>query len=468
MMIVKQFNAGGRASSARLLWALSLLPLTLTIHCGLAHAQTSPASSSASPQPANIVFVDAAAVTLSPDGAGAFKLDIAIKNSGGSVGTPSFNLRGLKNEKCSKDSLIPDPAVGETPPNTTVIAHFSITDVELPASCYLELVTKGSDVKTITNTSLKEIKLSQRYASADTLGAFVACLVVSALVMARAKNEVGTLADDFEVGGPAWEFAKSWSTTLTLAGAAVTAALSLSALPELTKNASKNGYAIMALLIALLVVVAPLCFVIFRRGDIMPDDENKKETVAYTGGVFAFFVSCNLTLFAGLGQLLILFLLGDELFRDYGVWSWWLVFHEPWWIGLGSILIVATAAVLCWHTVRSIKLTIDLERASPTIKKLAMVKTKAGSKADKALVRVDMLSKFVDPRHEHFIAATNDVEQAAQDLESANLIDNAFRTSPSHTLTQDQKDTLTELARRLEVNLQSADNSNQRRSWPVL
>jgi hypothetical protein len=467
MESAKQPATGGRAWRSRSAWPMSFL-LTLTIGCGIAHAQTSSESPPAPQQPANIVFVDAAVTMLSPDSAGAFKLNTALKNSGSSSGTPSFNLRGLDNEKCNRESLAPHPAIDDMPPNAMAIAHFSITGVELPASCYIELVTKGPDGKTITNTSLKEIKLSQRYASADTLGAFLGCLILSAIVMTVARGKVGTLPEGFKVGGPAWEFAKSWSTTLTLAGAAVTAALSLSALPELTKNASKNGYAIMALLIALLVVVAPLSFVICRRGDIMPDDENKKETVAYTGGLFAFFVSCTLTLFAGLAQLLILFLLGDELFRNYGVWSWWLVFHEPWWFGLGSILIVSAAAVLCFHTVRSTKLTIDLERASPTMREIAMVKSKAGSRAEKALVRAEMLSKFVDPRHENLVQATKDAEQAAKNLESADLIDRAFRTGPNHTLTEDQRTTLDQLAERLEVDLQSAANSKPRRSWPVL
>ena len=143
-------------------------------------------------------------------------------------------------------------------------------------------------------------------------------VVVMIATRTAIRLKFGPLPNNFKVGPLAWDFAKSWSSTLTLAGATVTAALALSALPELTRNASKNGYPITALLIALVVVVAPLSFVIFGRGNVMEDEETKKESVVYTGGLFAF-LSCTLTLFAGLAQLLVLFLLGDELFRDYGV-----------------------------------------------------------------------------------------------------------------------------------------------------
>ncbi len=125
--------------------------------------------------------------------------------------------------------------------------------------------------------------------------------------------------------------------------ATVTAALALSALPELTRNGSKNGYSIMAFLIALVVVIAPLSFAIWRRGTIVQDDQTKQETVVYSGKLRFFFLSCFLTLFAGLAQLLVLFLLGDELFRDYNVWSFIRVGREPWWLGLGAVLILATA-----------------------------------------------------------------------------------------------------------------------------
>jgi hypothetical protein len=417
--------------------------------------------------------VDASAQTLSPDSSRAFRLDTALKNSGGSEGTPSFRLRGLEDEKCNKEALVPNPPIGSMSANAVAIAHFSITDVELPATCYLELVTKGPDGK-ITNTSLKPIKLSQLYASEDFMWALLVCLGVSVAVTivarVRVRLKVGRLPKGFKLGEPAWEFAKSWSTTLTLAGATVTAALSLSALPELTQNASKSGYAIIALLIALLVVVAPLSFVIFRCGHVKVDEQTKKESVVYTGGLKAFFLSCTLTLFAGLAQLLVLFLLGNELFRDYRVWSWYPAFHEPWWFGLGSILIVVAAATLCVHTVRSTLLTIQLERANPTMGKLAMVKTRARARANRAFL-AEMLTKSVIAGSDETARAAvvnKDIEHAVNDLELANAIDRQFRTSNGHALSKDDEDKLEQLAQRLEVNLQSAESSRPPHSWPVL
>jgi hypothetical protein len=339
----------------------------------------------------------------------------------------------------------------------------------MPATCYIELVTTDKDGKT-TNTSLKQIKLSQNYATLDAVLALVGCLVLSMAVMIVTRGKIflkfGSLPDNFKIGPPAWEFAKSWSSTLTLAGATVTAALALSVLPELTRNASKNGYSIIAFLIGVVVAVAPISFVIFRHGEVVPDEATKKGSVLYTGGLFAFFVSCNLSLFAGLAQLLVLFLLGDELFRDYGVWSWHLVGHEPWSLGVGSILIVF-AALLCIHTVRSMLLTVKLELPNSVEGTLGTLMARAEQKKDDLNeVMNEMLTK---PDEADKIATIKGAaEQAAGHLARADTIQKALRKSNNYVLSQQDQAALMKAAKDLGVDLKSAPPSRPPRSWPIL
>jgi hypothetical protein len=366
----------GRMKKIRRAW-LSIAILALAMGCPFAYAQQ--------PANANFVFVDGAAVTLSPDSAGAFELDTPVKNSGGPAGEPSFKLRGLEKAKCNQDPLAPDPAIGSLDANAIAIAHIKITNVPLPAVCYIEIETNVNGK--VVNTSLKQVKLSQRYATSDVLAALLVCLLLSAATMILVRIVVwlmvGKLSGEFEVGMPAWDFAKSWSANLTLAGAIVTGALALGALPESTRHASKAGYGILALFIAMVVVVAPLVFVVFRWGSVEKDEQTKKPGVVYGGGLFAFLSSCALTLFAGLAQLVILFLLGDEMFRDYGVWSFAFRDCAPWSIGLGSMSTAAAAIVLCDYTVRSMLLTIQLQlydATAPKIQKaIEEIKVKAGA-----------------------------------------------------------------------------------------
>lgn len=466
----------GPATKLRQPWP-SLVVVMLAIGFSVAHAQQ-PATPQAAqaeqhpapPPPANIVFVDAAAVTLAPDSSGSFKLDTALKNSGGNPGTPSFNLRCVETTPCDKKTLTPKPAIGSMPANTTEIAHFSLTGIELPATYYIELVTTEGEGKAskITNTSLKQIKLTQKYATWDVILAFAACLIASMSVMIATRIAVylklGLLPKGFKVGGPAWEFTKSWSSTLTFAGATVTAALALGALPELTKNASRNGYAIMALWIALIVVIAPLSFVILRNGSIVKDKKTEEEGVEYTGGILAFFSSCALTLFSGLAQLLVLFLLGDELFRGYGAWSWRLVDHDPWWIGTGSILILVAAAMLCVHTLVSARLTIELELADRTENALNMVGAAAEAKVGDLKGNLEKMT--VGPDDKAIAELEERGKQAADCLDWARNTFLGIRND--RALPWNYQATLKKAAKHLNVALPPAVSPRPHRSWPVL
>src|ERR1700730_3883712 len=176
----------GRMKKIGFAW-LPIAILVLALKSPFAYAQQSAAATA---QPANIVFVDAAAVTLTPDSTGAFELETPVKNTGGAAGTPAFRLRGLDSAKCNEGNkdLIPGPAIDSLDPNAIAIAHFTITGVPLPAVCHIELETKVKDTvankDTVVNTSLKQVKLSQQYATCHVLRALLACLALSAAMMA--------------------------------------------------------------------------------------------------------------------------------------------------------------------------------------------------------------------------------------------------------------------------------------------
>jgi len=292
----------------------------------------------------NFVFVDGAAVTLSPDASNAFKFDIPLKNSGGKEGKASLKLSG-KDKGCQAKV---NPEAISLSSNAIEITHFEITNVELPATCYIELVTEGGG----GNTSLKQIKLTQQYATSTVLTPLCICALISVAVALTAWGVAWIwlkrkLCLNFKLGSPAWDFTKSWTSTTTLVGAIISTALTLSALPELPKYASKSGYSALALLISLVVIIAPFVFTAVRTGEIQED--GKTYSVVYQGCLWAFLPSCAITLFAGLAQLVVLYFLLSEIFEGYRFWVF--QFYVAAVLGL----------MLCGHALYSMFLTIKLQ-----------------------------------------------------------------------------------------------------------
>jgi hypothetical protein len=343
------YRLAGRVRKLRGMWPAMLL--AFAIGCPFAHADD------AKP---NFAFVDGAAMTLSPDGSGAFKFDISLKNSGAD-GEASLKLLSDKDKGCDQAEMNPKAKI-KLSSNAVAIARFEITNVKLPATCYIELVTEVKD----GNSSLKQIKLTQQYVTSTVLTPLYACFWISVAVAAitwiAAALDLGVVHPLFKIGPPAWDFAKSWTSTTTLVSAIISTALTLSALPELTKYASKSGYSALALLISLAVTIAPFVFVVFRIGAIASDTVNGKKVlyVAYQGYLWSFLLSCAITLFAGLAQLVLLFLLLDEIFQEYRFWSF-SPDHDPWSLNIGCILTFVLGGALCWYAASSMFLTIKLQ-----------------------------------------------------------------------------------------------------------
>jgi len=203
------------------------------------------------------------------------------------------------------------------PSNAVGITQVEITKVELPATCYIELVTEGEG----GNTSLKQIKLTQQYVTWTILILLGICFMTSVIAAYRTWSKAQScfgICLNFKLGSPAWDFAKSWTSNISLAGAIISTALTLSALLELTKHASKSGYSSLALLISFAVIIAPFVF-IARRTGVLEKDKGPppKVTVVYQGRLWLFLLSCMITLFAGLAQLVVLSLLLHEVLIEY-------------------------------------------------------------------------------------------------------------------------------------------------------
>jgi hypothetical protein len=337
---------------------------------------------------ASVVFIDGSAATLSPDRSGTISFDVAVKNSGTDKGKIELDFVGPGRTECGKITPAFHPE-GDLLPNAIAVAHIVVRGASLPATCYLALT--GDKER---NTSLKQLKFAQHDITSEISYALYISLGLSAIVsivtFMVARRLLEGVSARYELGSPAWDFAKSWISTTTLVGAVISTALTLSALPDLTRYASKSGYAALAMLISLVVIVAPFVFVAFRSGIVGKDPVTPgQETMFYRGRLWLFLASGAMTLFASLAQVVVLFSLLDEIFfqasnsHDRLPWSTSIV---------GPASAVALMGALCWHVGHSMFLTIKLQKeadksADPNV---AMAPGKVRERADRLPVQTKM------------------------------------------------------------------------------
>jgi hypothetical protein len=244
------------------------------------------------------------------------------------------------------------------------MTHVAVFGVKLPATCYIKL-TAGSQAG---NTSLKQIKLNQQYLTKDVLyplGVGLALAVIVAIATgALARWKIGEIVGaNYRLGSPAWELDKSWISNTTVVSSVLATAMGLGALPELTKFASKTGYAALVFMTALAVIIAPFLSTAFRRGEVKKDADNKT-AVVYGTCVWLFLLCGAVTLFAGITQVVVLFLLFDEIFLPYGFWS---IGSEPqpWTsLNLGLVSTAVLVIALCRYVGQTMFLTIRLQAKS--------------------------------------------------------------------------------------------------------
>ena len=114
------------------------------------------------------------------------------------------------------------------------------------------------------------------------------------------------------MGSPSWDFSKSWASNVTVAGAILSIALALAALPDQTHYINKGGYAILNLLFTVLVGMAPFCFNVFRKASV-DDSAPDGSQLQYQGYIICFVVASGVTIWAVTAQMTTLVILLDEL-----------------------------------------------------------------------------------------------------------------------------------------------------------
>jgi len=349
-------------------WRVPVVMLAFVLPAALAFAQgaapdansaATPKSKTEEPKPI-FEFVDATASTLAPDASVQFKLDLLIKNSGDLAAVPSLALVSDVENRCGPDNLklVPDK-LELIPPKGVTITHVTVSGVKLPATCYIKL-SAGSPAGT---TSLKQIKLNQQYVTDDVLYPIYkalgfALIVANATWMLAVLKHGNKVGPKFLVGSPAWELDKSWISNTTVVSSVLATAMGLGALPELTKYASKTGYATLIFMTSLAVIIAPFLFTVFRAGTVKTDADNK--TVVDYKTLLPLTLLCGaVTLFAGMTQVVLLFLLFDEILLPYHFWSFGSE-PRPWtaW-NVGSISTVLLCIALGWYVGQSMFLAIS-------------------------------------------------------------------------------------------------------------
>lgn len=302
--------------------------------------------------PKGFEFVDTNPATITPERDGSFSSTVVIKNSGGEPQLlPKPALRGgpdCTNERARVEFVEPK-VVGR---GEFDIFKLKISGIDPPMTCYVELQTPSTGKP--DPRSLKQFKLSQHFVSdwaanwlKWTLSASFVTMIAAFVVAWRTTKRFPLCVS---LGSPAWDFSKSWTSTLTLGSGIVAAALAVSALPDLTHHASKSGYATLVLLFSAMALFAPLPYFLFMYGDIVKD--NGKPVVVTRGSGLFFLITCHMTLIAGLGQIAVLGLLLDEVFKAMCPSFW----------KISTSLVSLAWFILYVYAVRSIRLTFELQK----------------------------------------------------------------------------------------------------------
>lgn len=141
------------------------------------------------------------------------------------------------------------------------------------------------------------------------LGAsLLAFLTILGAAVLSAKSGRGIL--DEMVGTPTWDLNNSWSTNAAIAGSIVTSLLVFSFLPAETQILPRAGYAVLSLLIAGSLAVAPMVYAMSRK------EVQHRGEVVQGGSVAGLFGTGFITLAAAFAQIGILWLLLCELARN--------------------------------------------------------------------------------------------------------------------------------------------------------
>lgn len=289
--------------------------------CALA-ALTAQPNSAAEPRSAeaNFTFVDAQPTTLTVTLGGSTNARIAVRNTGSQPGKPQFCVLLQTNGQldCFHSAVLgANPLVDA---GQVVVLTVRVSVTEIPLSGYLALQTFDAAGALVT-MALKPLKgnppfFPQLAWLTVAVGGGSAGLMCY-LVVQRLRREGRPLSG--KMGAANWDFTRSWASNVTVAGALLSAALSLTALPDQTRYLNKGGYPILNLLFTLLAGLAPLVYNAFRSG-VWDATAPEGQQLQYQGTVKLFFVASGTTISAVTAQTMTLSLVICEL-RNAGMLS---------------------------------------------------------------------------------------------------------------------------------------------------
>jgi hypothetical protein len=114
-----------------------------------------------------------------------------------------------------------------------------------------------------------------------------------------------------EIGSLDLDFSKSFATTLTALGALLGTLLADDVVGEATSSISKQGFQTLNLTFGVVIVLAPITYLIAQR--TITKTEDGKPKTHYVGKTWALLLASAVTLWAVLGEIYTTFLLLDEL-----------------------------------------------------------------------------------------------------------------------------------------------------------
>lgn len=143
-------------------------------------------------------------------------------------------------------------------------------------------------------------------------------LAIAVIEVVAAATSVG-ISLRTKVGPPNWDYSKSWATNVAILGAVLGTFLS-SKLVSNPRFIEPTGYALLSVLFAVLVAIAPLCFRALSS-ETRVLTPSASGDIQYQGTVFGFLLATMLTLWGALGQLATLAALSMEMLISSGQYS---------------------------------------------------------------------------------------------------------------------------------------------------
>lgn len=189
-----------------------------------------------------------------------------------------------------------------------------------------------------------DASISDKNDVSPTLDSVLIAPLIVALILLAIRGV--TMRNGFggAVGTVDLDFSKSFATTLTAIGALLGTILSAGLLDDATPGISKEGFQALNLTFGVLVLVAPLVYLLFqrqvttetRRGN---PPKSTKET-HYQGKAWALLLAGGITLWAVLGEIVTIYLLLEQLNAAGEISSTAIMIMQVA-VGIGAILAVA-------------------------------------------------------------------------------------------------------------------------------